>query len=228
MELFHIHTYGNKDNLYVPGKEIIVNDNFNNRLYNMTYKNSYLAKREDFPFIFSIIDQVHQYNNIYPVGEETSLSEVLECFNCISRSQVPIEEILKLSKESFTMLRRADIAKREMAMEEYRKNSDRDKDKPSRIHAMYTCNEEGLDYWINMIDNNNNIQVFRIEALDEPFQTNEQLLPDEKLCFDDMVNASMRYFNPRQKEINKPSDEYLVKGKVKILEKVYDSKKDTK
>ena len=225
MELFHIHTKGTKDSIYIPGKEIIVNNSFNNRLYNMTYKNSYLASREDFPYLFALIDLVHEYHNIYPVGEKTTLSEVLECFNSSDRSKVPTHEILKLSKESFRMLRRADIAKREMAMEEYRKNNT--PDRPSRIHSLYACNDEGLEYWINTLENGNHIEAFRIDPIEEPFQTNEQLLPDEKLAFEDMVTASMRYFNPRKKDIGISSDEFLVKGKVKILEKVYDSKKDT-
>ncbi|MBQ3475394.1 MAG: DUF2441 domain-containing protein [Bacilli bacterium] len=221
--IFHIHTEGTKDKLYVPGKQILVNDKFNNRLHNMTYRCSYIAKRKDFPYLFQIIDYVYEYNNIHPVGEATTLSEVLECFNSSDRSKVPTDEILKLSKESFRMLRRADIAKREMAMEEYRRNNT--PDRPSRVHSLYACNDEGLEYWINTLENNNHIEAFRIDPIEEPFQTNEQLLPDEKLTFEDMVTASMRYFNPRKKDIGIASDEFLVK--VKILEKVYDSKKDT-
>jgi hypothetical protein len=62
--------------------------------------------------------------------------------------------------------------------------------------------------------------IYRVEPINEPFWTNEQLLPLETSSYEESYNSSKRYFNPRKKDLGTVSDEYLIQGRVKILEKV--------
>ena len=218
MELYHIHMRGTKDKMYIPGKEIIVNDTFNNKLYECAYNSSYTATRDDFPYLFKLMDMLHEYMNLYPIGKQAPFSELLDCLSASDMDKVPEIERLNVLKESFTMLRRADLAKRELAMEEFRK--DAYPNIPSRMHCLYACNEQGLEYWTKRIPEQN-IEVLRIDPMEEPFHTNEQLLPDISLSYNDTYDASKRYFRPKEKDINTETDEFLVKGRVKILEKIY-------
>ena len=218
MELYHIHMRGTKDKMYIPGKEIIVNDTFNNKLYDAAYNSSYVAQRTNFPYLFKLMDMLHEYMNLYPIGMQAPFSELLDCLTASDMDKVPEIERLNVLKESFTMLRRADLAKRELAMEEFRK--DVYPNIPSRMHCLYACNEQGLEYWTNRIPEQN-IEVLRIDPMEEPFHTNEQLLPDISLSYKDTYDASKRYFRPKEKDINTETDELLVKGRVKILEKIY-------
>ncbi|MBO5530134.1 MAG: DUF2441 domain-containing protein [Bacilli bacterium] len=111
------------------------------------------------------------------------------------------------------------IFKRKLSIEEYRKEFE--SNKPSRLHCLYACKEEGVNYWLDIL-NSKICDIYRIDTIDEPFRTNEQLLPEETSSFIESYNACKRYFNPRAKDFNGISDEYLVQGKVKLLEKVYE------
>ena len=53
-----------------------------------------------------------------------------------------------------------------------------------------------------------------------PFISNEVLLPSEALSYGDKINASYKYFHPKEKDLNPLTNEYLVQGKVKVLERV--------
>ena len=110
---------------------------------------------------------------------------------------------------------------REMAMEEYRKENCINL--PSRLHSLYACSEEGIDFWATQI-RDNDVDIYRIDVFDEPFLSNEALLPAEELCYGDKVKASYKYFKPNKKDLNPITNEYLVQGKVKVLEKVKEIK----
>lgn len=70
-----------------------------------------------------------------------------------------------------------------------------------------------------------NLDIFRIEVLDKPFKTNEVFIPSESSSYEEMYNSSYRYWNPKFKNVPEECSEYLVQGRVKILEKVGEIKK---
>ena len=63
-------------------------------------------------------------------------------------------------------------------MEEYRRNNC--PELPSRLHSLFACSEEGIDYWQPKIVSHE-AQIFRIDTYEEPFVSNETLLPYESL-----------------------------------------------
>lgn len=109
------------------------------------------------------------------------------------------------------------IFKREMALENYRKENV--PKLPSRLNCVYATTEEGISYWKNnLVDND--LEVFEIDVENEPFETNEQLLPRETLSYMGIYNSAYHYWNPNIKSKMKQTNEYLVQGRVKILKKV--------
>ena len=107
--------------------------------------------------------------------------------------------------------------KRETALENYRK--DNVSTLPSRLHTIYLTDEKGVDYWINALQTNN-YKLYRVEASGEIFKTNEQLIPDEELSYKDVYESAYNYWHPNFKHVPDYTNEYLVKGKVKVLEKI--------
>lgn len=216
MELYHLHLLGNHDNLYKVNKEFIVNDKvYNNRLYEKVYNTCFIVSRDRYPEIFRIIDNINEQMGFAPLENYASLSDILPLINKYNS----VEYKVKALEDSNNMLYLADFAKREKALEDYRK--DHEIDKPSRLHSLFACSEEGMNYWINCFQEGD-LDVYRIDTFKEPFQSNEQLLPTTLMTYKESYDASKRYFNPRQKDLNGVTDEYLVQGKVKLLEKVYE------
>ena len=213
MDLYHLHLKGIRDDKWKEKKEIIINDSFINRL----------GKR---------------VNNFNDCIVNSNLKEVLDdinnCFQCCgyeSFSKIPLYLILDyldenkvdyktqkiILQEVRNLAFQAAIFKREMAMENFRK--DNKELLPSRLHCLYATTDEGINYWkTQLIDGD--IDIFRIESLEEPFKTSEIFIPSESNNYEEMYNNSFRYWNPKFKNISEEHSEYLVQGKVKILEKV--------
>lgn len=107
-------------------------------------------------------------------------------------------------------------------MEDFRKKNK--PELPSRIHCIYATTENGLEYWTNTL-RDNDLDIFKIETAEEPFRTDEQLIPDESFSYEEMYNNSFKYWNPKAKNISEETAEYLIKGRIKILEKVDEIKR---
>ncbi|MBE6161262.1 MAG: DUF2441 domain-containing protein [Firmicutes bacterium] len=215
MELYHIHTLGNKDRMYKPNKEIIINKGlYNNRLFERVMDTKTAVPVSEFPISSNMLNQILSYGGFTQYTNEVSLVNLLDV---LVTSDGTNEEKIKALKEARKIILNMQFLKRELSVEDYRK--DNFPDKPSRLHAMYACNEEGINYWTNiigMID----ADIYRIDACDEVFHTNEQLLPFEESTYRESYALASRYFNPRKKDFNLYQDEYLIQGRVRILEKV--------
>ena len=218
MELYHLHMIGYHDNMYKPGKEFVINSKvFNNRLYTRTYESNTNVSRDRYPAVFAVIDNINRFDGFMDLGNEASLGDILPIINMAGSTRDKINAL----KDCERMLYQAEFAKRELALEDYRR--DHAIDKPSRLHSLFACSEEGLNYWYSIFKEGP-IDVYRIDVIDEPFQTNEQLLPTTIMSYKESYDASKRYFNPREKDLNGMTDEYLVQGRVKVLEKVLEKK----
>ena len=213
MELYHIHLLGNHDNLYKSNSEIIINKNsFNNRLYERVMRSKVSVPSSHYPNLVKRINEDNKKHGIFLINKTVNLPIISEYLDGASK-----EEFINYFKDVREILYDSMVAKRELSIENFRR--DKFPDKPSRLHSVYACNEEGIEYFAPLLYDAD-ADVYRIEVLDEVFRTNEQLLPKEETSYIDSYKSAIRYFNPRMKDLNKESDEYLVQGKVKILEKV--------
>ena len=226
MELFHVHLLNNKDNLYKEGNTINVNPEvFNNRIYDRINSGNANVSVKDYPNAVNQINQAIKNKGYDPLTKYVCLGDLSMYFRNVFFSQVclgqktyvdPEELIGFLTQASETMLA-VGTNYREMALEEYRKENC--PDKPSRLHSMFACSEAGIKHWVSNIHDGER-DVYRIEVDDNPFVSNDMLLPDEDAPYGLKVKQAARYFKPKQKDLDPLTDEYLVQGKVKILEKV--------
>ena len=116
------------------------------------------------------------------------------------------------------MVFQASVFKRELALENFRKYFAQSL--PSRLDCLYVTTEQSVNYWRNQLLDGD-LDVFRIATMDEPFKTKEKFIPNESLNYEEMYNSSLKYWKPKLKN----ASEYLIQGKVKILEKVEEIKK---
>lgn len=218
MELYHIHLMGNYDELYQKGSEFIVDkDKFNNRMYNRIYNMNPSVRTIDYPAV-SIEMLVLQQ-----MLEETNLGNIIDFLLHSMEDWDKIDwynysdAIKKVLEKSKKIILAEGINIREIALEEYRKNNC--PLNPSRLHSLFACKEEGLDYWLSRI-NDNDTQIFKINVHGYQFVSNEQLLPDENISFGDKLKQAYKYYHPKKEDLNPKTDEYLVQGRVKILERI--------
>ena len=219
MELYHLHLKGNYDRLYKEHSEFEIDkDKFNNRIYNRIYVMNATVDTNKYKPLVDVFNGCLKEIGAPTFDKRVNLGELV---GFIMMQGATNEELVSILKDAKTMILTEGINIREMAMEEYRKENCINL--PSRLHSLYACSEEGIEFWSNQI-RDNDVDVYRIDVFDEPFLSNEILLPNEGLCYGDKVKASHNYFNPKKKDLNPITNEYLVQGKVKIKEKVLEIK----
>ena len=220
MELYHLHLLGNHDRLYRENSEFIIDKNkFNNRIYNRIYNANSTVEIKKYQRITDIL-KFYYINCGYGDFFENRLN-LGEIINFILTQGYTKEELINILMDAKEMILADGINLREMALEEYRKENCIEL--PSRMHSLFACTEEGISFWSGaLIDDD--VEVYRIDVFDEPFLSNEYLLPDEELNYGDKIKASYKYFHPSKKDLNPRTNEYLVQGKVKVLEKVAEIK----
>ena len=214
MEYYHLHTKGIKDNFWKEKREFIIDEKFRNRLCERYNNFSLETPENDVRQIYSMIDP-ELANAIFGMfGFDIDLDYLIHyCLeNGINNRSMKM--LLEISKKR---LYDARIFKREMALENYRK--DNYPNLPSRLHSLFVTTEQGISYWKDrLIDND--LEIFKLDVVDTPFITNEQYLPYENLNYGDSYQAASGYWHPSLKDDYEFTREYLVQGKVKILEKV--------
>ena len=219
MELYHLHLKGNYDRLYKEHSEFEIDkDKFNNRIYNRIYVMNATVDTNKYKPLVDVFNGCLKEIGAPTFDKRVNLGDLV---GFIMMQGATNEELVSILKDAKTMILTEGINIREMAMEEYRKENCINL--PSRLHSLYACSEEGIEFWSNQI-RDNDVDVYRIDVFDEPFLSNEILLPNEGLCYGDKVKESHNYFNPKKKDLNPITNEYLVQGKVKIKEKVLEIK----
>ena len=215
MELYHLHLLGNHDYLYKPNKEFTIDpDKFNNRIYKRIYDMNSTVKSSDFK---DIVDELNHLLSIYGMGGFGDRINPGELIEYILKRGCSQEELINLLKASKEIILSEGINLRETAMEEYRRINT--PNIPSRLHSLFACSEEGINFWLSQI-RDNDLDIYRLDVMEEPFVSNESLLPYEELSYGDKVKASYNYFHPKKKDLDDSTNEYLVQGKLRILEKV--------
>lgn len=205
MELYHIHKLGNSyDRKWSVNNTINVSQNFNSEMF----------KR-----------QMNFSQSIFFDGKMRNFYELLPNYieYLSSTNSVSIEELRAISellRTSFAMSYKADFFKREAALEDCRK--DYDITLPSRLHSIYLCDEDGLEYWKDTLEecSPNGFDAYKVLVTGKIFKTNEQLLPDEEASYGDVYNQAFKYWHPKFKDVPGYTNEYLAQGEIKILSKV--------
>ena len=215
MELFHYHLNGVKDRLYKPGVDFNVDPKtFNNRLSDMVDRMNPTVPNDMFPEISRLINDFFyvNYNCISPDG--MNLGEIIGVALQLNLKGSDYKRLLECARD---ILQPMGVTVREIAMEKYRITNC--PEKPSRLHSLFACDESALNYWNDRLQDGN-YDLLRIQVADDTFVSNEQLFPAEKLCLGDKVINAHKYFHPKAKDLDLSTSEYLVQGKVRILEKV--------
>jgi len=195
MELYHIHKIGDHDKFWYENSLILVKENFKNTMY---------KRYQDFSTALPIEG-----------GGSINLYDFIMMLKY--NNQMTPEMIHSIIDYSYRISFNANSFKRETVLENYRK--DNAFTKPSRLHSIYLTDEKGIESWITKIGVED-IELFRVEAEGNIFKTNEYFIPDETLSYEKAYEQSYYYWNPNFKKAPIDSNEYLVQGKVKVLEKI--------
>ena len=234
MELYHIHLLGYHDSLYKVGSTININPKiYNNRLYDRIYNKTTSPINSNYKIVEDRINESlkacgYKPFDKVPFGEiiaylygELSQISANEFRWLVNDNSSNIMEVLAIAlnalKDSSEYILKDEINTREMALEDYRYHYH--ENLPSRLHSMYACNEDGLEYWINNI-NDGPADIYQIDAENEPFLSSSLLLPDVSLPYGKQVELSKRYFEPKDKYLHTFADEYLVQGRVRVRSKI--------
>lgn len=209
-ELFHIHLIdsNNKNHKWDVGKSIIIDESFDSTMN---------RRHQNFNQCIEVVDG----NNSQQIQFYQYLVELfMSVKDRESVSGYDFEDMKPALENAYKLSYNASFFKRETGLEDYRK--DNCKQLPSRLHSIYLCDEDGLEYWLDTITYNRtkNYDIYKVLVEGNIFKTNEQLLPIEESNYGQIYQESFRYWNPKFKTVPNYTNEYLAQGKVKVLERV--------
>ncbi len=192
-ELYHIHLKGNKDYKWQVGNIINVDEKFDSIMN---------QRQQNFCQLILLDNNEVQYF-LYLAQYYDEIK------NKTSIKQEDLEELKYLLKAGYQLSYNANFFKRETSIEDCRKN--KFNELPSRLHCLYLCDKDGLEYWQDTIaQQNKESEVFKVYATGTIFKTNEQLLPREETTYKESYEASFKYWNPKFKDVPDYTNEYLV------------------
>lgn len=207
-ELFHVHVdeKNNKNHKWKVNNIITVGADFD----------SIMSKRHNsFNSCVDTVDgNTHELMPIYQY--------IASVFVQINDDTVIKGEKLELIKEMllncYNIVYNDNFFKREAGLEECRK--DNFSSSPSRLHSIYLCDKDGLEYWTDAISmcRTKDVSIFKVLADGNIFKSNEQLLPVETCTYGQTYSGAFKYWNPKFDSVPSCTNEYLVQGKVKVLE----------
>ena len=196
-EMYHIHNNKVYNDLWIPGNEIIIEDNFDA---------SYSRILKYFSTAINIDNQIVTLNEIidYYLKKDTSK-----------------EFLIELLKNASHIILGMNIFKRELALEEIRRQ--RYSDLPSRRHSIWLCDKEGLEFWEKQISNRGkyDVNLYKVLVSGNLFKTSEYFIPNDYSDYYTNLMEAETYWNPKfENEEQEKRAEYLFQGKLKILEKI--------
>ncbi len=192
-KMYHYHQPTDFDELWKVGNTI---DNTSKDFINVIY-NSIITN-----------DVWHKLN-----GEYMPFFEVLDYF--VGES-LPEELSTYLLETSLTYIRDLLLERRENALEEVRKTYY--PNKISRQEAIWVCDSPQLKTWQRLL--NDEKELFEVEVTGDMFKTSEAALPALGMSYKESLERAHDYWNPNLDLYDESSLEYLVKGKIKVLNKV--------
>lgn len=128
------------------------------------------------------------------------------------------ETYTEMLKEASRLLKCYSFLERELVLEEVRKKYY--KRLPSRTSSIYLCDSNQIEYWKEKLTNQNGTpDLFRVEVNGKIFKSSADLLPKNGESFLTMVEQAKKYWEANLNNIDDKTSEYLLSGKIKILEK---------
>lgn len=197
-EMYHFHNNKVYNELWVPGNEIVVDNNFETNFLNILRFYSTAVNTSD--------------------GGKSAFNQIID--NYLKEEQ-DRETLIKMLKEASHLLYGANLFKREMALEEVRKQ--KFPDLPSRKHSIWLCDEKGLEFWKDQISHHGEIpsDLYRLSVTGNLFKTSDSFIPNNYEGYETNLQEAEQYWNPKfDNEDQENRAEYLFQGKIKILEKV--------
>lgn len=205
MKLYHIHRSNENNKIWQPNNKIIMKEDSQTGLY-----------KQHMNFNQGVLCQTNTGT------QKVLLSELLRAKMSLLQyrafiNQRDMMEILQLLNGAANLSDQADIFKREQALELYRQKYV--PHLPSRLHSIYLCDKEGRDYWYDILEGDSKY-IFEVKATGNIFKTNEQLLPDEILSYEDTYKQAQKYWEPTIGSDMNMTNEYLVQGEIEVLRRV--------
>ena len=199
--MYHYHNRDIYSDIWKPGNEIIVDDNFD----------SYFCKRakEYTPAV-----DVNYKNDVRKESFDYLLEEYLdeEKFKTIDRKLA-----MQMLMETIGIIRNGNLCRREYLLEDYRKNNY--PNLPSRFHSIWVTDENSLDFWESKLSKSDYLKLCKLQITGELFKSSDLYLPNNEFTMEEMYESSERYWNPDLSyNVANERAEYLFQGKVKILE----------
>ena len=196
-EMYHFHNNECYNDLWVLDNEIIVDNNF---------KSNYL----------NILNCFTTAVNITTGGKE-AFNHII---NGYLKEEQDKELLIDMLKEASHIINCMNIFKREMALEEIRKQ--KYPQLPSRKHSIWLCDEKGIDFWKNQLSNGDDtLDLYKVLVTGNLFKSSDSFIPNNYSNYETNLSEAMQYWDPHFiNEEQEQKAEYLFQGKLKILEKV--------
>ena len=139
-ELFHYHRVRYYNDIWQVGKEIIIDESFNSDFCKIlqNFHTSVICKNDELVAFDSVI--------------EGCLDEGLKNQN--------LNYVAKVAEKARKLILHMGIYNRELTLERYR--LDHCLQLPSRLHSVWFCDENGLDYWKKQLGGNCQLKLFRV------------------------------------------------------------------
>lgn len=196
--MYHYHRLGHHDSIWKPNSEIIVDQTFHSYLGSVLteFTTSVTVADDSLRTFDDVLDYYLEEENIEKIDKEL---------------------LKRILTESRRIIGAMNVYNRELALEEVRKEYF--KHLPSRLHSIWVCEEEHLDFWKKTLKGQ--LELYQVKLDGNLFHSSDLFLPAETLKVSEMRKEAEKYWNPNfQTEEEMLSSEYLFQGKVKVMEKV--------
>lgn len=197
-EMYHFHQPKKFKDIWVPGNEIIVDDNFESSFLKiLTYYSSAVNTTS---------------------GRKREFNKIIERY---LEEEQDKETYIKLLKEAKRIIYESNIFLREKALEEIREKEY--PYLPSRKHSIWLCDENGLDFWRTELveEQEENLDLYKVLVTGNLFKSSDAFIPESHYTYENMLISAREYWNPKfENELQEATSEYLFQGKVKILERI--------
>lgn len=198
--MYHYHTIGKFDDAWQVGREIIVDDNSQNKFY-------------------KLMSEFNVGVDCSPPGSRISFDRILDYYLDEDKlSKLELSYVRKLLRQSALIIHNTVIYNREVALEKYREQNC--PNLPSRFHSIWLADERSLEFWHKQLCENK-LVLFKVKVTGNLFKSCDSFIPTNELTISEMNNMAYRYWNPTfQTKEEEEKAEYLFQGKVKVMERL--------
>lgn len=195
-EMYHFHKKNKFDKIWKPKNEIIIDNSFNG----------------DF------LENIKKYTTAVMLdnNEKETFSYTIDRY---LKANHDIEIYKEMLVNASNIIKQLNILKRELILEQIRQQYY--PELPSRKHSIWLCDGKQVDYWNEILSEDNNIMLFKVLITGNLFKSSEAFMPQDISTYGENIREAEQYWNPKfETEDQENRAEYLFQGKLKILKKV--------